>query len=330
MKNIFDITDNFRLFQYKSILKVGTPIETPTIVSIVIPVYRSFDYFVKALNSAINQTYKQIYQVIVVDNNYEDDVKNENEFESYIRAQKNDKVLYYKNEKNMGPAHNFNRAGFLANSEYFVMCHEDDELSTDCLEKLLKFKDDHAISNQLILTPNTIIDSVSQIKNKLPFKNHFWNRKYNKLRLWDFFLSSPSNGCGCLINRDAFIKIGGYNPNYRPSADYAMLSLYIYKYGGYRINNVSTYRYRISDSNASNNVFYTCIERDEFYRNCMKEKFVIPNIILNRIITANKRCHTERTEKIWLHQIHHPAPIIDKMTMKVVEKINAMIHRLFG
>ena len=324
MKDLFEIKDCIACAPYKSILKWGEPSDEFVDVSISIPVYHSFDFFKKALASAINQTYKGKFFIVVVDNNYEDDVDCVNQFEKYIVELNCDKILYFKNEKNMGPAHNFNRAAFLTNSEYFVMCHEDDELSNDCLEELMAFKKSHSVSKELVLTPNTIIDEKSQIKNK-----NLEKRLYQKLRLWDFFLRSPSNGCGCLINRKAFLEIGGYNPDYRPSADYGMLSLYVYKYGGYLICNKSLYRYRITNQNASNKVFYTCIERDEFYRNCMKKKLWIPDFILNAIIRANKNCHIERTERLWLHEVVHSAPFSDKFIMTVVVKINNLIHRVF-
>lgn len=330
MKDLFEITDSINLAPHGSVLKWGTPSDGLALISIVIPVYKSFDFFTKALSSAINQSYKGEYTIVVVDNNFEDDVNAVNQFEQYIVDLNCSKILYYKNEKNMGPAHNFNRAAFLANSEYFVMCHEDDELSENCLETLLQFKKEHSVSCELVLTPNTIIDENSNIKNIGIFNHRIFRRAYCRLRLWDFFLGSPSNGCGCLLNRNAFIEIGGYNPDYRPSADYAMLSVYVYKYGGYRINNKSLYRYRIADQNASNKVFYTCIERDEFYRNCMKKKIALPNFILDRIIKANKNCHTERTEQLWLHKVDHPASFSDKFVMAIVVKTNNLIRRVFG
>lgn len=329
MKDLFEIKDCISSAPYKSVLKWGSLPEEPVEVSISIPVYHSFEYFKKALNSAVNQTYKEKYFIVVVDNNYEDDVDYVNQFEQFLINLNSDKILYYKNEKNMGPAHNFNRAAYLTNSKYFVMCHEDDELCEDCLEKLMDFKNKHFVSCELILTPNTIIDESSSIKKTISTNNRLWTRNYYKLRLWDFFLSSPSNGCGCLINRNAFLEIGGYNPDYRPSADYGMLSLYVYKFGGFLIKNRSLYKYRVTNQNASNNVFYTCIERDEFYRNCMKEKIWIPNAILNLIIKANKKCHTEWSEQFWLHNVIHPASFMDKKIMKIVQKMNGLMHKIF-
>lgn len=326
MKNIFDIENNFQKCATDSILKWGKKEFSKKQVSIAIPVYKNFEYFKKALTSAIKQTYKDSYSIVVIDNNHDDDINKINEYEEFIQSINNDSILYYKNVKNVGPVNNFNLGILKSNSEYVVMCHEDDELSEDCLEKLIAFKEKHNITNELVLTRNIYINLNSEITKKIIA----FRQNYQKLRLWDFFLSSPSNGCGCLINRDAFINIGGYNPDYLPSADYALLSLYVYKYGGYRTNNEAYYRYRISDQNASNNEFYTCIERDEFFRNCMKEKFAIPNFILNRIIKANKACHTEKTELLWLHKTIHHASLFDKTIMRFVTKLNSISHHLFG
>lgn len=326
MKDLFEIINNFDKCHVKSILKWGSPAREKKNVSILIPVYKNFEFFKRALASAINQSYDGDYSIIIEDNNYDGDLNNVNMYEKYIREVNLKKISYFKNAENVGPINNYNLAIQNSNSEYFVICHEDDELSEDCLESLITFQKEFQITTGLILPYNIFINSSSEIINA-PLRQR---RKFFRLRLWDFFLSSPSNGAGCLINRDAIYKIGGFNPDYYPSADYGMLSLYVHKYGGYRLNNRAYYKYRFSDKNASIKLFYTCIERDEFYRNCMKKKIAIPNFILNRIIRANKSCHTERTERLWLHEVIHPASFAEKLVMVIVVKISNLIHKVFG
>ena len=72
-----------------------------TLVSVIIPTYkRKLDFVSKALQSVLNQTYPNI-EIVVIDDSpddfpYRDDIKN------YIDGLKTDKILYIRNEKNLG------------------------------------------------------------------------------------------------------------------------------------------------------------------------------------------------------------------------------------
>jgi glycosyltransferase involved in cell wall biosynthesis len=327
--NIFTITNNFSKCNKKTVLKWGKPHSHEILISIVIPVYRNFDGFKKALSSAINQTYDKLYSIIIVDNNYCGDLDKVNEYEKYIQLLNSNKIIYFKNEENIGPVNNFNSAILNSNSEYVVMCHEDDELTENCLSTLLNFKQKNEITNELILSPNILIDSRKNKKNTNHSKRIFFQRKIEKIRLFDFFLDSLSNGCGCLINRKAFIEIGGFNPDYYPSPDYALLSLYAYRYGAFRINNSNTYKYNISDQNDSNNVFYKCLECDIFFRKCMKSKICLPDTLLDIIIKSNHACHMETTELLWTGNIIHKASLTKKIIMFTIRATNKFVHLLF-
>ena len=107
-------------------------------VSVIIPTYkRKLDYVSNALQSVINQTYDNI-EIIVVDDSpsdfpYRDDIKN------YIEGLKNNRIIYIRNEKNLGGSLSRNVGINAAHGEYITFLDDDDEYMPGKVEKQLKF-----------------------------------------------------------------------------------------------------------------------------------------------------------------------------------------------
>lgn len=94
------------------------------------PVYERKEYFLEALNSAMNQTIT--CKIIVVDN-----CSSHSYFEE-ICAQKG--IQYYRNDKNIGMAGNFSRCIKLAETEYVMTLQDDDIISPIYVESFLQAK----------------------------------------------------------------------------------------------------------------------------------------------------------------------------------------------
>ncbi|RIH65702.1 glycosyltransferase family 2 protein [Mariniphaga sediminis] len=103
------------------------------LLTIAMPVYERKDYFLEALESAINQTVK--CEIIVVDNcSSHDYFKN-------ICEEKG--ITYYRNETNIGMNPNFNRCFELAGTEYVMTLQDDDILAPNYVESFLKAHTKH-------------------------------------------------------------------------------------------------------------------------------------------------------------------------------------------
>jgi len=102
------------------------------LVSILIPVYNQEKYIIKAIESAINQTYENI-EVIVVDNHSTDNTFNI--IKSYSQSDKRVKV--FQNNSNIGPVKNWKRCIDEASGEYGKILWSDDYISLDFIEKTL-------------------------------------------------------------------------------------------------------------------------------------------------------------------------------------------------
>jgi glycosyltransferase involved in cell wall biosynthesis len=97
------------------------------LLTIAMPVYERKDYFLEALESAINQTVK--CKIIVVDNCSSHD---------YFKNLCEEKgITYYRNETNIGLNPNFNRCFELADTEFVMTLQDDDILDPLYVESLV-------------------------------------------------------------------------------------------------------------------------------------------------------------------------------------------------
>ena len=103
------------------------------LVSILIPVYNRENLILETLESAINQTYKNI-EIIVVDNCSTDDTLKV--VENFAKKDKRVKVL--KNKKNLGPVLNWKRCLDEASGEIAKILFSDDLIDKWFVEKTLK------------------------------------------------------------------------------------------------------------------------------------------------------------------------------------------------
>lgn len=109
-------------------------------VSILIPVYNREVHIGPCIQSALNQTVKDI-EVIVVDNASTDrtwEICNE-------YARKDSRVHIFQNKENLGPVNNWKRCIEEARGEYGKILFSDDLMSPDFIQKSLPLLDDQAV-----------------------------------------------------------------------------------------------------------------------------------------------------------------------------------------
>lgn len=99
-------------------------------VSIIIPFYNNAEWLVEAVESALNQTYKNIEIIIVNDGSKED-------MTSFL--QKYQKHIIYQYQENKGAASARNHAMSLASGDYFAFLDSDDIWLPEKLEKQVSF-----------------------------------------------------------------------------------------------------------------------------------------------------------------------------------------------
>lgn len=169
---------------------------TNPLVSILIPVYNREKYIEEAIDSAINQTYKNI-EVIIVDN-----CSTDNTWQILQTYQQGDeRIQIFQNEKNLGPVYNWVECFKRAKGEFLKILWSDDWMSLDFLENAIPiFDEDVAFlisAQQIILDNRRILSNVTYSKKKYSQKEFLENSLlHNKC---DFPLSP---GCAIFRTKD--------------------------------------------------------------------------------------------------------------------------------
>lgn len=257
--------DSFKKYQHvQSVLKQGILKPDKPLVSIVITTYKRPETLKVALESALQQQNFADYEVIIVDNEIDDNTKTEKLLQGYLET----RLLYYKNQENLGMVGNWNRAIELARGEWLTILHDDDMLFPDFLEKMFKvIKNNNSIA---MLVSNVVagneIDSVR--------KRNFSGYKKNKLAR--YVLGNISPFPGVLFKKDNAINLGGFNANFYPCMDYVFWINYHIRYGSYSLYDKLAF-YRLCETNASK----------EEYLNIIKTSYEIKSEIL-ALVTKNK------------------------------------------
>jgi glycosyltransferase involved in cell wall biosynthesis len=120
------------------------------LVSIGLPVFNGERFLASALDSILAQTFED-FELIISDNASTDDT------EQICReyAAQDRRIRYFRNEKNLGAAKNFNRVFELSSGEYFRWNSADDSCAPDLVEKCKKILDEH--SEAILCHPKTSI-----------------------------------------------------------------------------------------------------------------------------------------------------------------------------
>lgn len=102
-------------------------------ISIAIPAYKA-SFLKEAINSVLNQTYKNFELIIVNDNSPEN-------IDLIINSFNDKRIQYYKNKKNLGKESivlNWNKCLEYANGAFFVLLCDDDIMHPTFIETMLK------------------------------------------------------------------------------------------------------------------------------------------------------------------------------------------------
>lgn len=108
------------------------------LVSVVIPTYkRDVEILSNAVNSVINQTYKNV-EIVIVDDS-PDTYPKRHKVKEYVESLDFEKVIFIQNEKNLGGSLARNRGIDASTGEYITFLDDDDEYTLDKIEKQLSF-----------------------------------------------------------------------------------------------------------------------------------------------------------------------------------------------
>ena len=176
-----------------------------TRVSIVMASYNRKDYIKLAVDSILNQTYKD-FEFIIIDDCSTDGTREI--LEDF--AQKDCRIKLIKNKENKGLIYNLRLGLSQANGEYIVRMDDDDIAYAERIEKQVKFMDE----NPEITVCGSFIELIGECENSVGWVKHLLPEEI--AILLNFFnpMCHPS-----VIIRNSFLK--KHNINFRFEALHA-------------------------------------------------------------------------------------------------------------
>lgn len=252
-KRVDNYIDNFTYIQdVKTELLYGQKSESVPFITIIVPTYKRVALLKEALLSIINQQEVNFFwECIVIDNTELDDA-NSTPALKLVKELNSDRILYYHNSVNIGSGYNWNRAVELARSKWIAFLHDDDVLCRDALKNIYdiinasyNFRKPLGYIHARNKCFEDFFDEGKIKIKKLPF--HLELTRFTTLILGHTHTGMPT--CGTTILREAYIKAGGINYDFGPTADAVLGYLIMKNYtvlrsgvvlGGYRWSNNET------------------------------------------------------------------------------------------
>jgi len=202
------------------IKKIKKKKEKKPLVSVIIPTYNREKLLPEAIDSVINQTYKN-WELIIVD-----DCSTDNTRQVIDRHKKRlyKKIRYYFTKKNSGNCGATTRNIGIKNSkgEYILILDDDDKICKDLLKKQIKFIERY---NDIFFVA---VDRTSFPKSNPNFKiidSPHWEKINNKEYIWNNFddKSVLMRHSGSLVHKNIYKKVGFFNEKIKYWVDLEML-----------------------------------------------------------------------------------------------------------
>jgi len=199
------------------------------LVTIAIPTYnRANGYFKQALECALSQTYTN-YEVIIADNCSTDNT------EELVKSFADQKITYYKQQKNIPANDNFNFCLEKANGKYFLLLHDDDLIDVDILElsiNEIKNQDDVGIIRSGARIIDHTGETIKEIENV--------DQNKSTVDLFSTWLEGQSLMllCSILFNTEFLRQQGGFDSKYLLFQDVLTEFKLLAKYGRIDVRDV--------------------------------------------------------------------------------------------
>lgn len=207
-------------------------------ITVIIPTYNGASYLHQALESILEQTFKD-FEIIVID-----DASSDESFEiSKEYAAIDPRIRLFQNEKNLGFAGNRNKAISLARGHYIAWQDQDDISFPERLELQFKLLES---DSKLAMVGGAM--AVFGETGELGIRHYPQNDSEIRKMIFRF---SPIALPACMMRKSALLEVGGYSERWSPAGDLDMT----FKIGlTHRLANIPqvAIRYRTHENSATN------------------------------------------------------------------------------
>jgi len=203
------------------------------LISVIMPVYNTEKYVGEAIESILNQTFKNFEFIIIDDGSIDNSYKI---CENY--AKKDSRIKLFKNEENFKIVKTLNKWIKLSQWEYIARMDSDDIVRKDRLKIQIDFLEKN---KEYILVSSNLefIDSTWKIT---------WDRKYNKYIEKNLFYESPICHACTMFRKEFFEIVGYYNNRFVLAEDYELRFRAYQKGLKFWLIKCPLFKYRIIDS----------------------------------------------------------------------------------
>lgn len=167
-------------------------------VSIVLCTYNGARYLEEQIESLLNQTHKEL-EIIIVDDSSTDET--EKVVQKFLRNKENN-ILFYKNNFNIGPVAAFIKGLKLTSkSDFYAFCDQDDVWDINKIQNQIQYalKIDANESKPLVIYHDlAVVDDKMNV-----VAESFWKMRgidIHKVNFESMLYSNVITGCTCLIN----------------------------------------------------------------------------------------------------------------------------------
>ncbi|HMR62575.1 MAG TPA: glycosyltransferase [Anaerolineae bacterium] len=236
-------------------------------VTIGLPVFNAEKYLIQALDSILAQTYSD-FTLIISDNASTD--RTPQICEAY--SAKDSRIRFYRNNKNMGAAPNFNRVFMLSSSEYFKWAPYDDVLAPDFLLKCVEVLDQNP-EVSLCYSQVKVIDECGQVRydyDPLPKTNSSKTHKRFRNLILSPHLAVQQMG----LIRAEILRQTALEGSF-PSSDEVLLAEIALRGVYYEIPE-RLYYYRLHEEQSTRGALTVQRSRTTWFDTSLAEKIVLP------------------------------------------------------
>jgi glycosyltransferase involved in cell wall biosynthesis len=212
-----------------------TGIENNPLVSVIMPNYNNEKYLAEAIESILNQTYRNFEFVII------DDCSTDNSWNIIQEyAKKDNRIKAFKNEENLKIVKTRNKGfGLMSPASKYIAIFDSDDISMpERFEKQIKFLEKNP-DYGAVGSHTFIIDENSEIIGKRKYETDF------KKIIKNIIKKSPVAQPSVMIKKSVLNEVGPYNEKYTRCQDY---ELWFRIAKDYKIGNLdeSLIKYRVS------------------------------------------------------------------------------------
>ena len=179
------------------------------LISVLVPLYNAAEYILETLRSILSQDYSNL-EVIVVD-----DCSKDASFQivhEFITTQNESRIKLFKNETNLGPESNWNKALSLATGKYIKLVCSDDTLEPGAISKQVAIFENPENSGLALVAGSRIV--INSKGTRLGQRGNFKGGRLSSILAMKQVIRAGTNplgepAAGMFKKADAQ-KIGGY------------------------------------------------------------------------------------------------------------------------